>query len=145
MLNPIKSRWFSALLLGTLLAGCGKFDSLSALEQAAQQLEEGIAGRKTAAVMELLHADFEGSQGMTRQQARQQMTGMFLRYQNIGLLVVNRHCEQDQGFYDRGHCSAQVGVSGAEGLIPQRAELYTVDTVWQLEGKDWLLREMHWE
>lgn len=135
---------FAMLALMTLL-GCSKQDPQNALEQAAQELQDAIAARQTGKAMERIHADFQGANGMDRQQTRQMMTGMFLRYQNIGLLVVGRECQLDKGFYDRGHCSARVGVSGAQGLIPERADLYKVDTTWQLAGKEWQLREIRWE
>lgn len=135
---------FAMLALMTLL-GCSKQDPQNALEQAAQELQDAIAARQTGKAMERIHADFQGANGMDRQQTRQMMTGMFLRYQNIGLLVVGRECQLDKGFYDRGHCSARVGVSGAQGLIPERADLYKVDTSWQLAGKEWQLREISWE
>lgn len=127
------------------LAGCGQSDPQNALEQAAQDLQDAIAARQTGAAMERIHAEFQGANGMDRQQTRHMMTGMFLRYQNIGLLVVGRECQLDKGFYDRGHCSARVGVSGAQGLIPERAELYQVQTTWQLAGKAWQLRDIRWE
>lgn len=128
-----------------MLMGCGQQDPQNALEQAAQDLQDAIAARQTGKAMERIHAGFQGANGMDRQQTRQMMAGMFLRYQNIGLLVVGRECRLDAGFYDRGHCSARVGVTGAQGLIPERADLYQVETVWQLQGKEWQLVEMRWE
>lgn len=133
-----------ALLAVLLLMGCGKQDPKSALETAAIELELAISERQPKAVMRLLHEDFSGSYGLDRQGAQQRMLALFLRYQQIGILVVNRQCELDKGFYDRGHCSARVGVSGAQGLIPERAELYRISTVWQLHGKKWLLLGMEW-
>ncbi len=134
-----------AVLALVAVTGCGQKDPQNALEQAAQDLQDAIAARQTGKAMERIHADFQGASGMDRQQARQMMAGLFLRYQNIGLLVVGRECRLDKGFYDRGHCSARVGVSGAQGLIPERADLYQVETTWQLAGKDWQLREIRWE
>ncbi len=128
-----------------MLAACSKPDPQTALDTAAIELEQAIAQRQPRAAMRLLHDNFSGSHGMDRQMAHQQMLALFLRYQNIGLLVVNRNCKLDKGFYDRGHCNAQVGVTGAQGLIPERAELYRVSTTWQLQGKDWLLLSMEWE
>lgn len=135
----------SAALPVLLLTGCSKQDPETALEAAASALEQAIAQRQPKAAMQLLHADFSGSYGLDRQAAHQQMLTLFLRYQNIGVLVVNRQCRLDKGFYDRGQCSARVGISGASGLVPERAELYRVDTTWQLSGKKWLLLEMRWE
>lgn len=145
MISRFRILLLPILLLAGLLPGCGKQDPGSALEAAAMALEQGISQRQPKAVMKLLHQDFTGNQGLDRQAAHQQMLALFLRYQNICVLVVNRQCQLDKGFYDRGHCSARVGISGAQGLIPERAELYRVETVWQLQGKDWQLLRLEWE
>lgn len=128
-----------------LLTACGTPDSQSALDAAATDLEHAIAQRQPKAAMQLLHEEFSGSHGMDRRSAHQQMLALFLRYQHIKLLVVNRNCELDKGFYDRGHCTARVGITGAQGLVPERAELYRVNTTWQLHNKSWLLLGMEWE
>lgn len=140
-----KALWAVWLVVGLMLSGCGRQDPQSALEEAAQRLQEAVVSRQTSKAMDFLHVDFQGGNGMDRQQTRQLMAGTFLRYQKIGLLVMGRECRLDQNFHDRGHCSARVGVTGAQGVIPERAELYRVDTLWQLEGRDWQLLEIRWE
>lgn len=137
------------LLLGVMFAlgliACGGKDPQSALEQAARQLEEGIKNQQTSAVMQLLHTDFLAQQHYGPQEIRQQMLGLFMRYKNINILVVNRDCQLDKGFYDRGLCTAQVGITGAQGLIPERAEHYRVSSVWQLTDKKWQLLQLDWQ
>lgn len=145
MVYRFRTFLFPVLLLAGLFSGCSKQDPGSALEAAATAFEQGVSQRQPKAVMKLLHQDFTGNNGLDRQTAHQQMLALFLRYQNIGVLVVNRQCQLDKGFYDRGHCSARVGISGAQGLIPERAELYRVETTWQLQGKDWQLLRLEWE
>ena len=147
MNTRIKSWIGRAGVVGIVLfaVGCGKADPQSALEAAAVKLEEGIAQKQASQVTKMLHENFSTANGMDRKMAQQQMLGLFMRYQKIKVLVVNRSCQLDKNFYDRGHCMAQVGVTGAQGLIPERAELYRVKTTWQQEGKDWLLLEMEWD
>ena len=128
-----------------ILAACSKQEPLTALDRAVLQLEQAISERQTGKAAELLHEDFASHSGMDKREARQTMTGMFLRYKNVGLLVIGRDCQLDKGFYDRGHCTARVGVSGAQGLIPERAELYQVQTTWQLNGKEWRLLSIQWQ
>ena len=38
-----------------------------------------------------------------------------------------------------------VVVTGAQGLIPERAEPYAIQLQWRLDGSDWKLIELHWE
>ena len=82
---------------------------------------------------------------MDKKAAQQQMLLLFMRFKNVNILVVNRSCKLDNSYHDRGHCSAQVAVSGAQGLIPERADYYNVDSQWQLNGKDWQLLKLHWD
>ena len=44
-----------------------------------------------------------------------------------------------------GRVEAQVLVTGAQGLIPERAEPYTVRMEWRLVGGDWKLGDLRWE
>lgn len=92
-----------------------------------------------------MHQDFNAQQGMDKKAAQQQMILAFMRFKNINILVVNRNCQLDNSYHDRGHCSAQVAISGAQGLIPERANYYNVKSQWQLDGKNWQLIQLHWD
>lgn len=133
----------AALTVGLL--ACGSKDPQNALEEAARQLEENIKNQQTSAVMQQLHTDFLAQQHYGRQEIRQQMLGLFMRYKSINILVLNRDCQLDKGFYDRGRCTAQVGITGAQRLIPERAEHYRVSSVWQLTDKKWQLLQLDWQ
>lgn len=133
----------AALTVGLL--ACGSKDPQNALEEAARQLEENIKNQQTSAVMQQLHTDFLAQQHYGRQEIRQQMLGLFMRYKSINILVLNRDCQLDKGFYDRGLCTAQVGITGAQRLIPERAEHYRVSSVWQLNDKKWQLLQLNWQ
>lgn len=133
----------AALTVGLL--ACGSKDPQNALEEAARQLEENIKNQQTSAVMQQLHTDFLAQQHYGRQEIRQQMLGLFMRYKSINILVLNRDCQLDKGFYDRGLCTAQVGITGAQRLIPERAEHYRVSSVWQLTDKKWQLLQLDWQ
>lgn len=133
----------AALTVGLL--ACGSKDPQNALEQAARQLEESIKNQQASALMQQLHTDFLAQQHYGRQQIHQQMLGLFMRYKNINILVLNRDCQLDKGFYDRGRCTAQVGITGAQGLIPERAEHYQVTSLWQLTHKEWQLLQLDWQ
>lgn len=138
-------RWMGSVFLALLLTGCSGGDPRSALDAAAAGLEENIRSRKTSAVMQQLHGDFLAQQHYGPSEVRQRMQLLFMRYQNIGVLVLNRQCELDKSFYDRGNCSARVGITGAQGIIPERAEHYQVTSQWQLSGKEWKLLRLDWQ
>jgi len=127
------------------LVACGSKDPQSALEQAALRLEESIKNKQASSVMQQVHDEFIAQKYYGPQEIRQQMLGLFMRYKNINILVVNRVCQLDKGFYDRGRCTAQVGITGAQGLIPERAEHYQVTSLWQLANKEWQLLQLDWQ
>lgn len=133
------------VLVALFLAGCGKPDPKTALDAAVQQLQDNLEARKTDDVMEQLHPNFQAGEGMDRGWAQRTMTLMFMRYANIRILAVSRDSRIDSGTSQVGHTEAQVVVTGAQGLIPERAEPYAVRLQWRLEGNDWKLLELHWE
>lgn len=133
------------LLLPVWLAGCGKADPQAALEAAVQKLQDNLEARKTSDAMDQLHTNFKAGEGMDREWARRTMTLMFFRYTNIKIIAVTRSSRIDSGSTQVGHTEAKVLVTGAQGLIPERAEPYDIRLQWRLEGSDWKLIELHWE
>ena len=118
---------------------------IDALDAAAQRLEENLSSKRNSAVTEQLHQDFSAQQGMDKKAAQQQMLLLFMRFKSVNILVLNRSCLLDNSYRDRGHCSAQVAISGAQGLIPERADYYKVNSQWQLNDEGWQLIKLHWE
>lgn len=133
------------LLVPVLLVGCGKTDPQSALEAAVQQLQDNLEAKKTGAVLDQLHASFQAGEGMDREWAKRTMTLMFLRYANVKIIAVTRSSRIDPGTSQVGHTEAQVIVTGAQGLIPERAAPYAVKLQWRRDGSDWKLIELRWE
>jgi hypothetical protein len=134
------------LLLPLWLAGCGKTDPQAALDAAVQQLQDNLEARKTSDVMNQLHPNFQGDgDGMNRDWAQRTMTLMFMRYTNIKIVAITRNNRIDTGSSQVGHTQAQVLVTGAQGLIPERAEPYAIELQWRLDGSQWKLIELRWE
>lgn len=132
-------------LVALLLAGCGKTDPKSALDAAVQQLQDNLEAKKTGDVMDQLHPSFQAGEGMDRDWAKRTMTLMFMRYANIKIIAVTRNSRIDSGTSQVGHTDAKVVVTGAQGLIPERAEPYAVQLQWRLDGSEWKLTELRWE
>ncbi len=133
------------LILSVSLLACHSQSPAEALDAAAQLLQDNLSNKRSSAVAEQLHQNFSAQQGMDKKAAQQQMLMLFMRFKNINILVVNRSCQLDNSYHDRGHCSAQVAISGAQGLIPERADYYKVTSQWQLNGKDWQLLTLAWD
>ncbi len=131
-------------MLSLSLLACHSQSPIDALDAAAQSLEENLSSKRNSAVTEQLHQDFSAQQGMDKKAAQQYMLLLFMRFKNVNILVINRTCQLDNSYRDRGHCSAQVAISGAQGLIPERADYYKVSSQWQLNGDDWQLIKLDW-
>lgn len=136
---------WTLLLVPLLLAGCGRTDPQTALEAAVQALQDNLEAKKSGAVMDQLHPNFQAGEGMDREWAKRTMALIFLRYAHIRIVAVTRSSRIDTGSSQVGHTEAQVVVTGAQGLIPERAEPYAIRLQWRLDGSDWKLIELHWE
>ena len=128
-----------------LLVGCGREEPLQALESAARTLQESIESKDTSALMDLLHPDFRASGQFDREWARRMAALTFLRHRNVRALVLGSEHELDPSYAARGHSQAQVTLTGAEGLLPQRAGHYRVRLEWWHEDGKWLLARLEWD
>ncbi|MDO9033480.1 MAG: hypothetical protein Q7V09_23890 [Hydrogenophaga sp.] len=143
----MKRRIFMGVLfcLTVGLTACSKDDPQVSLEAAVQQLQDQIEARDTGAVMDLLDAKFRAQDEYDADWARKTMTLMFLRYAQVKVIAVSRNSRIDPPGSPIGLTEAQVVVTGAQGLIPERVTPYVVTLEWRLEGADWKLRDLRWE
>ncbi|MCY1354956.1 hypothetical protein D9M69_413570 [compost metagenome] len=143
----MKRRIFMGVLfcLTVGLTACSKDDPLASLEAAVQQLQDQIEARDTGAVMDLLDAKFRAQDEFDADWARKTMTLMFLRYAQVKVIAVSRNSRIDPPGSPIGLTEAQVVVTGAQGLIPERVTPYAVTMEWRLEGAGWKLRDLRWE
>jgi hypothetical protein len=136
---------FSSSLL--VLAGCGRDDPQASLEAAVQQLQDHIEAKKTSAVLDMLHPRFRAQAELDSEWARNTMTLLFLRYPNVKVVAVTRRSQVDPATPLSGQTEAQVVLSGAQGLIPERVAPYAITLRWRREGdgKDWKLLDLEWQ
>jgi hypothetical protein len=134
------------IMFFALLAGCSDREDLQvALEAAVQQLQDNLEDKQTGAVLQQLHPQFSAQQTYERDWAKRTMTLLFLRHQNIKVLALSKHSQIDPTYRDKGHSEAQIALTGAEGLIPDSARLYSVALEWWLEGDEWKLARLNWQ
>jgi hypothetical protein len=147
MPQPDRRRFLSLSLPCALpwLAACSKDDPQAALEAAAQRLQAHLEAKDTGAVIHMLDAKFRAKDEWDRDWARKTMTLMFLRYANVKVVAVTQSHRIDPPGSPIGVTEAQIVVTGAQGLIPERAAPYTVQLRWQRDGDDWKLRDLQWE
>lgn len=140
-------RWVAAGLLGLgwLLVGCGQDDPQARLEATVRQLQSGVEEKDVGSVIDLVHERFRMQGDMDVRQARQTMMAVFHRYASIRVYAVGQQTRIDPATPLVGYTEAQVLVTGAHGLIPERASPYAVRMEWRLVGQDWRLYDLRWE
>ncbi|MBQ0920996.1 hypothetical protein KBW71_21385 [Hydrogenophaga aromaticivorans] len=143
----MKRRIFMGVLfcLTVGLTACSKDDPQVSLEAAVQQLQDQIEARDTGAVMDLLDAKFRAQDTYDADWARKTMTLMFLRYAQVKVIAVSRNSRIDPPGSPIGLTEAQVVVTGAQGLIPERVTPYAVTLEWRRDGDNWKLYDLKWE
>lgn len=135
------------LVAGALaLLGCGQPDDpQAALDATVQRLQDALEAKDVDAVLDLLDAKFRAQDELDREWARKTMALMFLRYQQVKVIAVTRSSRVDAAGGQTGRTEAQVLVTGAQGLIPERAAPYAVQLEWWREGGNWKLRDLRWQ
>jgi hypothetical protein len=141
---PLARLWIFALAL-TLIAGCSPSNPQAALEAAVQQLQDNLEAKRSSAVLEQLHPEFRAQQQYDRQWAKRTMLGLFLRFNNVKVIALSKSSSLDPNSSTKGYTEAQVAVTGAEGLIPDSANAYSVKLEWWLEGGEWKLARIEWK
>ena len=140
----LRRRLFTVLAV-VWLAGCGRDDPQASLEAAVQRLQDALEARDTGAVMDLLDARFRAQDEFDAEWAQKTLRLMFLRYAKVRVVAVSRRSTIDPQAPHLGRTDAQVLVSGAQGLIPERVSPYAVQLEWRRQGKDWRLYDLRWQ
>jgi hypothetical protein len=133
------------MVMVAVLAACARTDPEQQLLKTAQALQAAIEARDTGDVMALVDEHFRGSANLDPDSARRLLMGTFLRYQNIKVVALAPRVRIDPSAPTLGFIESPVVVTGAQGLIPERAEPYTVRTEWRLVKGDWKLSDLRWE
>jgi hypothetical protein len=138
-----RAAWLAMVSLA--LGACSRTDPEQQLLETAQALQTAIEARDTGDVMDLVDENFRGSANLDPQSARRLLTATFLRYQNIKVVALAPTVRIDPSAPLLGFIESKVVVTGAQGLIPERAEPYTVRTEWRQVDGDWKLSDLRWE
>jgi hypothetical protein len=135
--------WVLAMAL--LIAGCSKDDPLAQLEAQVQLLQENLEAKDSRAVLGQMDARFRAQDEFDTDWARSTMLVLFHRYAHVKVIAVGRKTRIDPESPLTGYTEAQVLVTGAQGLIPERAAPYVVRLEWRREGSDWKLYDLKWD
>ena len=124
------------------LSACREQPPEQALRNTIAAMETAAEAHDTDALFEPIAEDFAGSEGMDRQAFRRYVTFMGMRSKSVGVQLG----PLDVKLYDqRATVSFTAALSGGEGLLPSRVQVYDVDTGWRLDDGDWKLISAKWK
>ena len=135
----------ATVVLSLLLVGCGRQDAQAALEAAAKSLQTSMEDKDIREMVSLIHPQFTANEGLDRDWAKRTATLMFLRHRNVQVIALNNRSWIDPTYPDKGYSEAQVALTGAEGLLPQRVGHYSIQLEWWRTDGEWQLARLRWE
>lgn len=133
------------LMFSLAVTACSRADPQTALEAAVQKLQKNLEAKDTSAVMKQLDPSFQAQAEFDSEWARKTMTLLFLRYANVKVIAVSQKSGINPASQKPGVTEAKVLVTGAQGLIPERAEPFDVRLEWKLVSGEWKLAAIRWE
>jgi len=134
---------FTALVLlaVALAAGCARTPPEQALREAVAAMAEAAEARDSEALASHLADDFAGPDGMDRERLRRYLALVWLRNREVGVTLGPLDVELMGDWARVGFTAA---TRGGEGLLPDSARIYQVETGWRLEGGEWKLISADW-
>lgn len=149
MITARQGRWAGSLAgawmacaVALLLAGCASPAPEEALRTAVDEVHGAIEGRDAAALRGYLSEDFIGPQGMDRDQARRTAALYMMRHEKVLFTLGPLDVDLQESHATVRFTAALTGGSGF--LVPERGNVYKVETGWRLEGGEWKLTSARW-
>lgn len=132
--------WMSLLLVVCCSAA---LPPEQALRNTIDAVEVAIEQRDNGALRDHLADDFIGPDGLDVDGARRLARVMFLRNQNIGVVLGPLEISLLDDHATVRCTAALTGDSG--GVLPDSGQLYEVTSGWRLEGGDWRMTSIVWK
>jgi ketosteroid isomerase-like protein len=132
-----------AFAFGIALCGCKRAPPEQAVRKQLQALQGAIDARDAGALEDLLAEDFVGNEGMDRRGARQLAAAMFLRHRDLAARLGPVEIEL-RGTSDAVASFNVLATGGSGGLLPERGQVYRVETGWRLADGEWKLLTAAW-
>lgn len=105
-------------------------------------MEQASVKKDAGELFEYFADDFYGSDGMDRENFRRYLQVIWLQNRDIGIQVGPLDVKLME---DRATVNFTVALTGGQGLLPDRGQIYQVQTGWRMEGDDWRLISATWK
>ncbi len=130
------------LVAMAFVAGCHRDPPERALRNTIAAMQAAAEANDSTALFAPIAEDFAGSEGMDRQAFRRYVTLLGLRNARVGVSLGPIEVKL---FGDRASARFTVALTGGAGLLPERAQVYNVDSGWRMDGGKWKLISARWE
>ena len=130
------------VVLAALSAGCSREPPEQALRSTIAGMQAAAEARDSDALVESFSEDFVGPDGMDRDQFRRYLAVIWLRNREVGVSLGALEVEL---IGERATVEFTAGATGGAGWMPDRAQVYRVNTGWRIEDGEWRLISARWE
>lgn len=124
------------------MTGCSKPLPEQALRDSINKMEQAVIKKDASEFFAYFADDFSGSDGLDRDSFRRHVQLIWLQNKNIGVQTGPLDVKIME---ERATVNFTVALSGGQGLLPDRGQIYQVQTGWRLEGDDWQLISATWK
>jgi hypothetical protein len=133
---------FAMIMMLLVLNACTKTPPEQALRKTIDEMQQAGAQKDIQGLMNSFADDFAGSEGMSRDEFRRNVSLIWLRHKDIG---IQTGLMEVALLDDRATVNFTVALSGGQGLIPDQGQIYQVQTGWRLENDEWKLISATWK
>lgn len=136
--------WLGCLLLFLCasLNGCSKPAPEQALRDSIGKMQQAAIEKDAGELFGFFADDFSGTNGMDRDNFRRYVQLIWLQNKDIGVQMGPLDVKLME---DRATVNFTVALSGGQGVLPDRGQIYQVQTGWRQEGEDWRLISATWK
>lgn len=133
------------LLIWFGMVSCTETPAEEAIRANIKSMQQAAEDKSPRKAVEFLADNFTGNQGIDKTGLRRLMAVIFLKHQNINVVISRLDIEVNQQDPYSAGMSAVVIVSGAQNILPQDGRIYQITGEWQYIDGDWMLVHALWD
>ena len=124
------------------VVACGAPDDEQELRDTITKMQAAGEAGERRKFMQFVADDFRG-QGYDRDSLANMIRIQLLQSQKVGATTTNVEIT----IFDGGRATANIRtlLTGGAGWLPDRGQLYDIESGWRKDGSDWLLISARWE